>query len=209
MCSRLPQQALPPDLAVTSSPAFRRWFGESKLVDDAGSPLVLYRGEQSGNYFSAFDRRRSRDFGFFLTPDPAVASDYDRNGTPRAFYVSAPRLLDLTVESREATEFVARWAANWEDWIDTRSGEPAEPWAWVASGYLFDYEGNWSSERWRDLQASIADDYDAAPLPDIHSHEDRSLGRYLITSCIVFNACNIKSAVGNTSFNPETPNVYQ
>jgi hypothetical protein len=30
--------------AVTETPAFRRWFGESKIVDDDGNPRVMYHG---------------------------------------------------------------------------------------------------------------------------------------------------------------------
>lgn len=32
------------DRSQTETPAFRRWFGDSKVVDDAGNPLVVYHG---------------------------------------------------------------------------------------------------------------------------------------------------------------------
>ena len=37
----------------TSTPAFRRWFGESKVVDAEGRPLVVFHG--TGATFDAFD----------------------------------------------------------------------------------------------------------------------------------------------------------
>lgn len=39
---------------VTETPAFKRWFGESKVVDEQGKPLVA--AHQSWNDFTVFDR---------------------------------------------------------------------------------------------------------------------------------------------------------
>ena len=71
----------------TSTPAFRRWFGESKVVDGAGRPLVVYHG--TGKAFDAFDpaKRGSelRDGGpfdarsklaFWFTSDRETARSY-------------------------------------------------------------------------------------------------------------------------------------
>jgi hypothetical protein len=66
----------------TASPAFMDWFGDSKVVDAKGKPLVVYHGSNSN--ISQFDKRklgkqtnaRSAKFGFFFTDEPAVASSY-------------------------------------------------------------------------------------------------------------------------------------
>jgi len=68
--------------ANTDTPAFRNWFGRSRVVDDAGNPIVVYHG--TGEEFDAFDRARlgattahtSAGLGFFFTPDRASAQAY-------------------------------------------------------------------------------------------------------------------------------------
>ena len=42
---------------VTESPAFKRWFGDSKVVDAEGKPLVVYHA--TDNDFSVFDASRA------------------------------------------------------------------------------------------------------------------------------------------------------
>jgi hypothetical protein len=64
----------------TETPAFKRWFGDSKVVDAQGEPLVVYHG--TGRDFPAFDPTKvgstfnSDRSGFFFSSDPATASDY-------------------------------------------------------------------------------------------------------------------------------------
>lgn len=66
---------------VTETPGFKRWFGDSKVVDADGRPLVVYHGTNQA--ITAFDPARIglRDPGFFgsgfyFTPDEVVAQDY-------------------------------------------------------------------------------------------------------------------------------------
>ena len=33
---------------------FRKWFGDSKVVDNAGNPLVVYHGSRSSKKFNTF-----------------------------------------------------------------------------------------------------------------------------------------------------------
>jgi hypothetical protein len=48
----------------TDSPAFKRWFGDSKVVDQDGKPMVVYHG--TAKDFAAFERRPDEldDIGF-------------------------------------------------------------------------------------------------------------------------------------------------
>lgn len=43
--------------ADVNSEAFKRWFGDSKVVDENGQPLVVYHG--TSEEFDTFDRRKS------------------------------------------------------------------------------------------------------------------------------------------------------
>lgn len=66
---------------LPSTPAFRRWFGESKVVDEAGRPLVVFHG--TGATFDTFDKKmrgfvtESSDSktGFFFTSSLQRAED--------------------------------------------------------------------------------------------------------------------------------------
>ena len=62
----------------TNTPEFKRWFGDSKVVDAEGKPLVLYHG--TGNDFSTFMPSDGGEYGagIYLTPDAKGASDYAR-----------------------------------------------------------------------------------------------------------------------------------
>lgn len=54
---------------------FDDWFGESRVVDDAGKPLVVYHGTNAD--FDTFrDGDGSAGKGIYFTPDARVASSY-------------------------------------------------------------------------------------------------------------------------------------
>lgn len=64
----------------TESPAFKEWFGASKVVDEDGDPLRVFHGTNAS--FTAFDRERANvesDFGagFYFSSEPEdVANNY-------------------------------------------------------------------------------------------------------------------------------------
>ncbi len=68
--------------AQVDTPEFKRWFGDSKVVDEAGEPLVVYHGTSAD--FDAFSKgmrgkaTQSADAkrGFFFTNEPRVADDF-------------------------------------------------------------------------------------------------------------------------------------
>lgn len=68
----------------TQSPAFQRWFGDSKAVDSNGQPLRVFHG--TGGDFSVFSRDRAgaatgaanTGMGFFFTDNAEVAGNYAR-----------------------------------------------------------------------------------------------------------------------------------
>lgn len=55
--------------------AFWKWFGDSKVVDDHGRPLVVYHGTLSGG-FSSFEKGPTGTYGdgIYFASDPATAS---------------------------------------------------------------------------------------------------------------------------------------
>lgn len=66
---------------VDGSAAFKRWFGDSRVVDKSGKPLVVYHGTRGD--FDTFDtaRQGQSDFGasgrgFYFSQDPGTANVY-------------------------------------------------------------------------------------------------------------------------------------
>lgn len=75
------EQVLNQSVPQTETEAFRNWFGDSKVVDAEGKPLVVYHGAAEG--FDTFDERKIGDrdpgffgAGFYFTPDEGEAQDY-------------------------------------------------------------------------------------------------------------------------------------
>lgn len=56
--------------------AFRRWFADSKVVDENGEPLVVYHGTEAVPFFSEFHRK---DYGNYFSSSRAVAKRYGFN----------------------------------------------------------------------------------------------------------------------------------
>jgi hypothetical protein len=83
-----------PAATQTDTPAFKQWFGESKVVDDKGEPLVVYHGTKSpgfdtfntrGETTSSGDDFKFSPLGAWFTDAPRVANNFatDFNGTGR------------------------------------------------------------------------------------------------------------------------------
>lgn len=84
--------------------AFRSWFGNSKVVDSNGNPLVVYRGTRKRPAATEFKMTQGRAVPSF-TNDPAAASVYARQldtrqygsgSTVVAAYLRIVKPLDLT-----------------------------------------------------------------------------------------------------------------
>ena len=63
----------------TESPYFQRWFGDSKVVDEAGEPMVVYHGGgdvEGGSGSFRVSRRGALGRGIYFTPSRARATDY-------------------------------------------------------------------------------------------------------------------------------------
>lgn len=86
--------------AQTETPAFKEWFGDSKVVDAQGKPLVAYHGTNAeieafdpGRLGSATGDEGARE-GYFFTSQPDEAGHYAREATfsaDRAAYDAGAR----------------------------------------------------------------------------------------------------------------------
>lgn len=89
---------------MTRAKNFRRWFRNSKVVDEHGEPLVVWHGSpEAAGRFSVFDFDRVADIGMhFGTREAAVDASYGvgplgqkKEGLIRPFYLSIQRPLEM------------------------------------------------------------------------------------------------------------------
>lgn len=68
------------DLQRPNTPEFKRFFGNSKVVDEKGEPLPVYRGDnRSDRVGNKFKANKATSGRFYFTDDPEVASGYALN----------------------------------------------------------------------------------------------------------------------------------
>ncbi|HYN54418.1 MAG TPA: LPD38 domain-containing protein [Methylotenera sp.] len=82
----------------TSTPEFKKWFGDSKVVDENGEPLVVYHGTNKD--FTEFSIG-GRYFGYFSN-NKEVAKDYGKKVD--SYYIK--------IEDLEEHDFHGKW---WKD----------------------------------------------------------------------------------------------
>jgi hypothetical protein len=63
-------------LKSPDTPEFKRWFRDSKIVNEDGSPMVMYHGTRRD--FTTPETRGNRN-AFFVSPDPNFANKYALN----------------------------------------------------------------------------------------------------------------------------------
>lgn len=70
---------------VTDTPAFKRWFGNSKVVDADGKPLVVYHGTKedfdSFNTVKGIGKGNALGPGAYFSPNPGKAALYAGEGS--------------------------------------------------------------------------------------------------------------------------------
>jgi hypothetical protein len=87
----------------TESKYFKRWFGDSKVVDESGKPLVVYHG--TNNNFNEFEQKpganssifgveETKRSGYFFTPEEDFATQYGTNVMP--VYLSIKNPTEIT-----------------------------------------------------------------------------------------------------------------
>lgn len=166
----------------TESKYFRKWFGNSKVVDENGKPLVVYHGTENGS-FEIFSEQRIEN-GFFFTDDINTAKEYAE---------VAPFLAeDMTEEEiADASKIYEVYLKIENPYIADMGGEDYRGTA--IQGYIDEarelgHDGviikNIIDKRYNDSEGSLGTDY------------------------IVFNPEQIKSVNNKGTFDSANPNIY-
>lgn len=140
------------------------------ILNDEGHPLTVWRGESSGIHYQHFDMSKTNcQSGFFFAEEKQQADQYAARGTDaRPFHLCANSVLDLTDPYAPGVlDFIKRYAAEFDDWTDRFSGEPADVATLLETGYLYDYEGTGTGTRWNHLfRFASGEGYDAVCVLD-------------------------------------------
>jgi ADP-Ribosyltransferase in polyvalent proteins len=108
---------------LTESPGFKKWFGESKVVDASGKPQVVYHGTTSPEFTEFKHRLRGPGFWFADKGDPSLsgASFYaGKGGRTIPVYLSLqnPAPTKVFVAAENAAERRAPRGADHYKFID-------------------------------------------------------------------------------------------
>lgn len=103
-----------PDTDQAEIPAFRRWFGDSKVVDGRGRPLVAYHGTTadftrfSTEFLGTGDGRADWGDGFYFASNPAAANGYaeGEGGNVMPVYLRITNPADADVMARPEVQDV-------------------------------------------------------------------------------------------------------
>jgi len=171
----------------TQTPAFQKWFGDSKVVDEDGDPLVVYHGTDAD--FNEFDTRRADRFGsHFGTIESATqakaSTKKDGEFSAKAVYLKIDNPIKLP---------------DLKFWTEGDLAKELESLGISVPKKAF--QGD-SFYEYSDIIKAIKDaGYDGVEY--VNSFEDKGS-----TSYIVFNPTQIKSATDNVgTFDPANPDI--
>jgi hypothetical protein len=91
-----------PSMADTRTPEFRKWFGDSKVVDANGEPLVVYHGTDADiTKFKMSKEGGALGNGIYITPSAEFAGEYAKreggNVMPLYASIKNPLIIDGSV----------------------------------------------------------------------------------------------------------------
>jgi hypothetical protein len=220
---------------ITDSPAFKAWFGNSKVVDASGKPLVVYHGtnqpiddfnsERLGNATKSVSSR----LGFFFTSDAHVASLYAENAAERVvsgideFERKSSELQKRADRLEREAQRTGEWGAyeaamsEWEDLEigatrEENSGQNVLPvYLSIQNPKVIDFEGETilrlNGGFGEAIAQAKADGYDGLILRNIDDtpNESRASDHY-----VTFEPIQIKSVNNTGAFSPSDPRIlYQ
>lgn len=205
---------------VTDTPAFKKWFGDSEVVDEYGQPLVVYHA--TNRSFDAFDTKRGELGSHFGPVEQAnqVADAKQSNSNVVPAYLSIEKPLRLIDKGSFAADEVSQQLAD--------MGLMTQAEADAIAKDIYD-DGVPDSKLVARLQAAIRkagydgvvylnrregfnpfgpDGVDGATLNEMGDDEVMEMFPEAQDSWIAFQPTQIKSAIGNNGqFDPANPDI--
>ena len=176
---------------LSNNPKFQKWFGDSKVVDDNGNPLVVYHGTKAFDEYGEKEGEAIRQFAGlpnWFAEEPYTASGYaGAEGTMYPVYLSIKKPLTITNFDMN-DDAKAAYALAKQLGVDIPTlylPKDAKAYNVVSSPQF--------------VEAAQKAGYDGIKVKE---------GDY--NTYAAFEPTQIKSATGNTGeFNPESPEIDQ
>lgn len=202
---------------VTETEAFKRWFGDSKVVDKAGQPQVVHHATFAAEDFDAFDPSKTRitthptnRYGFYFSSSPDSASAFVKwekwimvddgssdLGIPGGRIEKNPR-----PQQEHGFEEGARVLP-----VFLRITNPLRL---TAEQFLTRGEGEFrNDEGWLDIPTLRKAGYDGIIVKQAPKRSElRQSSEFQAVNYVVFEPNQIKSAIGNRgTFDPDEANI--
>lgn len=202
----------------TESAAFKRWFGDSKVVDDNGAPLVVYHGtdadidafksELLGSVTSAASAR----MGFFFTDSEKTAKTYANN----AYDKNTDKIAEKSVELDDAGDqdgldkLDAEIQARYGVFNDGNGGNVMETYISLQNPKTIDADGadmgEWRNRLPEEIQKAQSEGHDGVVIKNFSDTADYSVYD-AATHYIAFNPNQIKSVENKGTFDPNDDRI--
>lgn len=198
---------------ITDTPEFKRWFGNSKVVDKHGNPLILYHGgtisprkflkKRMGNMSNVFGNWKIERWGIFASEDPNTANEFsgtEKRSALMPLYARAESPIDLTTNISDGLFNTLENIADkkgldgfkFARFINNRSG--------TSNTYtLFDADEGNDPQLFIKILEEMG--YDSAII-----YEKIGIGK----TWVLFDPSQIKSAIGNSGkFDPNNSDIMK
>ena len=204
------------------TPEFRKWFGDSKVVDESGKPLVVYHGTKGtfntfkSQYRGTTTGSDSSMLGIFFADAKNVAETYANEALPpkaRREYVNYQKNMELFKETGDNIyEENARYHLN--EYIRIKTyGKPGKN--RIIEGYLnirnpYIYEANGANGYDIGITEIInkakKDGHDGVVIKDIYDPA-QEIGNGISNHYVVFSPTQIKSVYNRGTWDPANPDI--
>lgn len=183
---------------VTQNDNFRAWFGDSKVVDSEGKPLVVYHGTTAE--FDAFDVSKSSSEGtvgkaIYLTSDPSYSAEFALG----AFGAKGPAaIVPVYVKASRVVDFGAQLTQDGLKELQSVGalGEKFSLDAPVTHGQIFEFLTSKFGSKEAAIEKYRQAGYDAIRFEKYGGKHD---------TIAVFDSSQVKSAIGNSGkFDPNS-----
>jgi len=207
--TRLPQRRRNPRNPQVDTPAFKRWFGDSKVVNMWGQPLVVYHGSLQGDIeVFAVPEHRGRLYPmFFFSDNDEVAAEYGEH--VYSVYLRIERPLVVDAKGADWTA-IPRSAIKMRGWA-AQDKKAAQEFMEDNRGALSPYFEALDEDTSTDVIGALAQalGFDGAIINNVI--DSASGDTYVPTTVyVVFDPTQIKSARENAgTFDPDDPSIYR
>lgn len=220
------------ELGGVESAAFKRWFGDSKVVDENGEPLVVYHG--TNQPIDTFDQAHGAaatgehggaKLGLFFTSNPENAGDYAENAGKVLVAdmvkhaAEVERLRAAVVEAERRANRTGDWDAYerameaWEDAetgainADDITGQNIVPvYLRITNPKVIERHGaGIPLDLTEQIEAAKAEGHDGFIMRDVSDPPPHTADHF-----VVFKPTQIKSVFNGGAFDPADPRIlYQ